>query len=252
MPRVLLSAGLAAVLVASPALISGQQKAAHHWTYEGEEGPIHWGDLDPAYSACKSGTEQAPIDIIKPVAASLPPIRFDYKPSPLAIVDNGHSVQINYGPGSSIDVAGHRYELKQFHFHHPSENKIHGKQYSLEIHFVHADSEGKQAVVGILVDRGAASPAIQALWENLPTTKNQVSRPPGVSVNAADFLPAERGYYTFPGSLTTPPCSEGLSWYLLKTADEASSGQIEAFAKLYPMNARPTQPLHQRMVRESK
>jgi len=252
MRRIFLSVVLAAAVASLPARTAPSEGTKPHWTYRGHEGPEHWGDLDPAFSACKTGNEQSPIDITKPAAEHLPAIQFSYKASPLAIVDNGHTVQVNYGPGSSIDVGGHRYELKQFHFHHPSENKLHGKASALEIHFVHADADGKLAVVGVLVDEGAANPALQTLWDNIPKTKGRESKVAGVNVNAAELLPATHGYYNFPGSLTTPPCSEGVSWFLLKAGDHASGEQIAAFAKLYPLNARPVQPLHGRTIRESQ
>jgi carbonic anhydrase len=241
-------------VVFSLASTNGQEhKQAGHWGYEGAEGPSHWGDLDAKFSACKTGKEQSPIDIGKAEKAKLPPIEFDYKPSALAIIDNGHTIQVNYAPGSFITVAGHRYQLTQFHFHHPSENEIAGKSSPLELHLVHYDPNGKPAVVGVLISSAAReNGAIQTLWSNLPKEKNTEAKPAGVTINAADLLPRERGYYTFPGSLTTPPCSEGVTWLLLKAHDEASAAQVTAFARLYPNNARPVQPQNARVVKESE
>jgi carbonic anhydrase len=238
------------VLAGLGAAAGSEHQEAPHWSYDGAAGPDHWGDLDPAFALCKTGKAQSPINVDRTEKASLPPIRFDYRPSPLAIVDNGHTVQVNYAPGSSIEVGGHRYELKQFHFHHPSENTIHGRSSPLEIHFVHADKDGKLAVVGLLVNEGQPSVALQALWDHLPGEKTQESRPGGVTVNAADLFPRDRRYFTFPGSLTTPPCSEGVTWLLLVAPAESSSSQIETFARLYPLNARPVQLPNARAVRE--
>src|SRR4029077_16175671 len=134
--------------------------AGHHWAYGGHGGPAHWGELDQEYSTCKLGKLQSPIDIRRPKAADLPAIKFDYKPSPLKLIDNGHTIQVNYAPGSSIDVAGAHYELVQFHFHKPSEEKVQGKSHAMVTHLVHKGSDGKLAVVAVLLDKGSANPTI--------------------------------------------------------------------------------------------
>lgn len=229
--------------------------AAHqpaHWTYEGEEGPGAWGELDEAYATCKLGHEQSPIDIRNAQVSVLDPIRFDYHASPLRIVDNGHTIVVNYASGSSITVGGHRYELKQFHFHHPSEEKIDGRGFQLVIHLVHADSEGKLAVVAVLLDSGPEQPTVQTIWSHLPKEKKTETTVTDVTVNAADLLPAERGYYTFMGSLTTPPCSEHVTWFVLKEPGSVSASQVESFSSIYPLNARPIQPIGDRVIRVSK
>jgi carbonic anhydrase len=248
---IMLTALMLAVTSLAPA--NGQEhKQGGHWSYEGAEGPDHWGDLSASFDACKTGKEQSPINIGKMEKVSLPAIQFDYKASPLAVVDNGHTIQVNYAPGSSIEVGGHRYELKQFHFHHPSENEVAGKPLPLELHLVHADADGKLAVVGVLISTGAkGNSTLQSVWDNLPKDKNNEAKPSGVTINAADLLPKEHAYYTFPGSLTTPPCSEGVTWLLLKAHGEVSAAQLNVFAKLYPHNARPVQQQNARVVRES-
>ena len=250
MKKVLLAFSL--VLVGCLAWAQETKPPAHEWTYDGEEGPKRWGDLKPDYATCKLGQRQSPIDIRDAKEASLPSIQFDYKPSALKIINNGHTVQINYAPGSFITVGDKRYELRQFHFHHPSEEHINGKAYGLVIHLVHADSEGHLAVVAVLLKSGSASPVIQKLWENLPKTEGKEESVSGVEINATALLPQHLGYYTFEGSLTTPPCSEGVTWFVLKTPLEGSAGQVEAFAKLYPHNARPTQPSNGRTITESE
>jgi carbonic anhydrase len=247
-------ATLAAAHPSDPKAHASDPAAAHapHWTYEGEEGPANWGDLDQTYATCKIGHEQSPIDIQNAQEAPLEPIQFEYKASPLKVMDNGHTVVVNYAPGSFITVAGHRYELKQFHFHHPSEEKINGKGFPLVIHMVHADADGKLAVVGVLLDPGAAQATVQAIWDHLPKEKKVEAAAEGVTVNAADLLPANRGYYTFMGSLTTPPCSENVTWFVMKTPGSVSEAQVETFSQIYPMNARPTQPVGNRTIKVSK
>jgi len=237
---------------AAPAVQTAAPKAPAHWTYEGEEGPAEWGAIDPAYAACKLGHEQSPIDIQNAQEAALESIQFDYKAAPLKVLDNGHTIVVNYAAGSSISVGGHKYELKQFHFHRPSEEKVNGKSFELVAHLVHADAEGKLAVVAVLFDKGAAQATVQSIWEHLPKEKKVETAAEGVTVNAADLLPAAHGYYTFMGSLTTPPCSEGVTWFVLKTPAAVSAAQVEAFSKIYPLNARPTQPLGSRIVKASK
>ena len=249
--RIMLTALALAMTSLAPA--SGQEhKQGGHWGYEGAEGPDHWGELSASFSACKTGKEQSPINIGRTEKVSLPAIQFDYQPSPLAVVDNGHTIQVNYAAGSWIEVGGHRYELKQFHFHHPSENEVAGKQFPLELHLVHADAGGKLAVVGVLISTGPkGNAALQSVWDNLPKEKNKEARPGGITINAADLLPKQHAYYSFPGSLTTPPCSESVAWLLLKAQGEVSAAQLNVFAQLYPHNARPVQKQNSRVVRES-
>jgi carbonic anhydrase len=241
-----------ATLFGSVAIIPQETEHHAHWAYEGKDGPNKWATLDPAYSECKVGHHQSPIDIRHTEKAGLPPIQFDYSPTPLKIVDNGHTVMVNYAPGSFITVGDHQYQLTQFHFHHPSEEHIHGKGFDMVIHMVHSDASGNLAVVAVLLKAGKVNSALQIMWEHLPKEKDKVAAVEGVSVNAAGFLPVNRGYYTFVGSLTTPPCTEPVTWFVLKTPEEISSGEVEVFARLYPHDTRPTQRLEGRVIRESK
>ena len=233
-------------------LLAGNIAAQEHWDYSAAHGPEHWGDLNPQYALCKNGHQQSPIDIRNPKKASLPPIQFDYKPSPLHVIDNGHTIMVNYGSGSSISVDGKKYALKQFHFHRPSEERINGKGYEMVVHLVHADDRGNLAVVAVLLQQGKDNALVHELWNDLPKEKEKEEVLDNVQVNAAGLLPAERGYYTFPGSLTTPPCSENVTWFVLKHPVTISSAEIEQFSKLYRHDARPTQPLYDRVVLESK
>jgi carbonic anhydrase len=151
-----------------------------------------------------------------------------------------------------LTIGDKTYELKQFHFHHPSEEHVNGKRYDLVAHLVHADAQGHLAVVAVLFDKGTANPLIATLWKNIPSEKEKAQDVPSVSIQLQDLLPADRGYYTYPGSLTTPPCSEGVTWYVLKTPSTLSPEQVAAFAKIYPSNARPIQPTNGREVLETK
>ena len=241
---------LSVLLVPAPAF--AQEVHPPHWTYEGKEGPAAWGKLDSTFAACSIGHTQSPIDIQGAKSADLPALKFDYKAVPLNIVDNGHTIQINYPAGSTLTVGDKTYALKQFHFHHPSEEHVNGHGYAMVAHLVHADSEGHLAVVAVLLDKGADNPLIAALWKNLPSEKGKASDVPTVTVDVNELLPADRGYFTYAGSLTTPPCSEGVTWFVLKHPSTISEGEVAAFAKVYPTNARPIQPANNRDIRETK
>jgi carbonic anhydrase len=236
------------------AVISAAQehRPEHTWDYGESKGPSYWGDLKPEYAPCRNGHRQSPIDIRNPQKADLPPIEFDYKLSPLHIIDNGHTIMINYGPGSSISVGGKKYALKQFHFHRPSEETINGKSYAMVVHLVHADQEGKLAVVAVLLQEGEDNPLVHDLWNDLPKEKEKEEERDSVQIDVTGLLPADRGYYTYLGSLTTPPCSENVTWFVLKHPVTVSRAEIRQFAKLYRHDSRPTQPLYDRIVLESK
>ena len=227
--------------------------AAHpHWSYGGHGGPADWGALEPEFATCKLGRHQSPIDIKGAKTADLPAIAFHYQPAPLAVIDNGHTIQVNYAPGSWIDLGGSRYELVQFHFHKPSEEKIDGKAHAMVAHLVHKNAEGKLAVVAVLLDGGGASATIDAIWKHLPAEKEKEAVAAGISVDASALLPQDRGYYTFEGSLTTPPCSEHVTWLVLKSPLRIADGEIAQFGTIYPMNARPTQPGNGRPIEETR
>lgn len=221
-----------------------------HWDYSGEVGPEAWGRLKPEYSQCSTGQRQSPIDIRGGIAVQLEPIQFDYRTSGFSVIDNGHTVQVNLPPGNAISVLGRRFELLQFHFHRPSEERINGRQYDMVAHLVHQDAEGKLAVVAVLLDRGVAQPIVQAVWNALPLEKNEAQAAPG-TIDLNKLLPEDRRYYTYMGSLTTPPCSEGVLWMVMKTPVPVSPEQIDIFARLYPMNARPVQQAAGRLIKES-
>lgn len=228
-----------------------------HWTYEGATGVDHWGDLDPDYAACKTGRQQSPIDIRNARKADLPAIRFEYRSGPLKyLINNGYTIRVNYhdapGTGNFLIAGTARYQLMQFHFHRPSEEYIDGKPYAMEVHLMHQSSDGKVAGVAVLLEAGAPNSTVGKVWDHMPKTEGSEQAIPGVEIDPAGLLPANAAYYTYTGSLTAPPCTEGVTWFVLKTPVTISPAQIDEFAKLYPHGVRPLQPLNGRLVQEGR
>ncbi len=223
---------------------------APHWDYQGEAGPQAWAQLKNEFATCATGKRQSPIDIRDGIKVQLDSVQFDYRSSNFRVLDNGHTVQVNVSPGNFIEVTGKRFELQQFHFHRPSEERINGRLFDMVAHLVHKDIEGRLAVVAVLLDRGNAQPLVQAIWNNLPLEKGDevIARLP---LDLNELLPTDRSYYTYMGSLTTPPCSEGVLWMVMKTPVTISAEQIAIFSRLYPMNARPIQSASGRLIKES-
>ena len=222
-----------------------------HWSYDGKGAPQNWGGLKPEFAACQAGKRQSPIDIQDGARLDLEPIKFDYRPSPLRIIDNGHTVQVNFSEGSSISVSGIRYDLKQFHFHKPSEERVNGKVYDMVIHLVHQSNDGRLAVVAVLMETGLPNAFIGSLWPYLPLESGREISLPEVMVDVNTLLPESRNYYTYMGSLTTPPCTEGVLWLVMKNSVSVAAEQVGIFGKLYSMNARPAQPANGRLIKES-
>ena len=241
---------LAVVLAAALAGSSGLCAAAgkEPWSYAGPSGPAKWGTLEKGFAVCKTGELQSPIDIpdAKVRKGDLPALLFNYKPSVLRIIDNGHTVEVIYDPGSYVSVDGKQYNLVQFHFHKPSEEKVDGKGHEMVVHLVHQANDGKLGVVAVFLDPGKENALIKTLWSNLPAVKEKENVVPTVKINAVELLPQNKGYYTYSGSLTTPPCSEDVTWFVLMTPVQVSADEIARFGRLYPMNARPVQPLNGR------
>jgi|SRR5690348_14138154 len=224
------------------------------WSYDGPSGPEHWASLDPAYAAC-AGKQQSPIDIRNATPAALAPLRLKFKNGPLTIVNNGYTaVRVDYpsGNGNLMFAGSDRYELTQFHFHHPSEEQIDGKPSDMGIHFMFRGSDGKIAGVAVLLKAGRPNAAIRELWKYMPRVAARENEIPGVRMNPAALLPRDTSYYTYMGSITAPPCTEGVKWFVLKTPLQTSREQINAFATLYPHDVRPPQPLKGRVVLESQ
>ncbi len=218
-----------------------------HWTYSGEEGPAHWGTLSPAYKACSTGRNQSPINLTGFVESELKPLEIAYKAGGNKVINNSHSVMVAYQSGSVLKVDGIDFELKQFHFHAPSENTINGKSYPMEVHLVHMDKDKNLAVVAVMFEEGAANPMLEKIFSVMPKKPGGKDLAEAVTVEA--ILPKERGYYRFNGSLTTPPCSEGVRWMVMKKPVTASKEQIEKFSHvMHHPNNRPVQPLNARAV----
>jgi carbonic anhydrase len=226
------------------------EQNAQHWSYDGEEGPAHWGKLSSAWAQCESGKRQSPIDIQNGIKVDLEPIKFEYQPVHYKVTNNDHTIQVDLEPGNRITLTGHSYELLQFHFHRPSEERVNGKGYPMVVHLVHKDEGGKLAVVALLIDEGVANSLIQNVWNNLPLEKSDPVVPVSL-LDVTQLLPLSREYYTYMGSLTTPPCSEGVLWMVMKQPIKMSASQIAIFARLYPMNARPIQGNGERIIKES-
>ena len=222
--------------------------AATRWGYAPHDGPARWGTLDPAFRACALGREQSPIDLTGGCNADLSPVEFDYRRTRIAIENTGRTIQMKPDPGSGIVLDGVRFELQQFHFHHGSEHTVGGVRLALEMHLVHRNDGGSLAVVGVLFEEGAANRALAPIWAQLP-------REPAASIVArgsldlAALLPAGRTTWRYRGSLTTPPCDEGVAWVVLTEPLTLSAAQIDAFAALHPNNCRPLQPLGERVLR---
>ena len=221
-----------------------------HWSYEGPTGPQAWARMSPEFARCGSGERQSPIDIREGMKVDLEPIIFEYRPSPFKVIDNGHTIQANVGGWNSMRVMGRRFRLVQFHFHRPSEEAIDGRQFEMVVHLVHKDSEGRLGVVAVLVDGGVRQPAIQAVLNNLPLEKGEEVAA-ATNLDLAQILPESKKYFTYMGSLTTPPCSEDVLWVVMKQPVQASVDQLDLFSRMYPMNARPIQSAAGRMIKES-
>ena len=222
--------------------------AAVHWGYSGENGPEHWGELADEFIMCAQGKNQSPINLTNFVEADLAPLEFAYKTVVTEILNNGHTVQVNYAPGGMMMIDGMTFELKQFHFHAPSENHIKGQSFPMEAHFVHADKEGNLAVIALMFEEGESHPVIEALWKQLPVHEGD-THTLEIEVDPLKLLPQDTDYYRFNGSLTTPPCSEGVRWFVMKQAVSVSPEQVEAFSHaLHEPNNRPVLPVNARSV----
>ena len=220
----------------------------HHWNYEEVN---HWGDV-AEFATCKVGKEQSPINIVtKSVKKSeLAPLDIHYVASKAEIVNNGHTIQLNLSAAGFANLKSKQYKLVQFHFHTPSEEKIDGKNYPLVAHLVHKDDVGNLGVIALLIKEGKENAALKSVFANLPKAEGKSDL--ADNINVSDFLPKSLTYYGFNGSLTTPPCSEGVAWHVVKEPIELSKAQIASFRAIFKKNARPVQPLNGRTVEESK
>ncbi|MHB0775963.1 carbonic anhydrase [Halomonas sp. WWR20] len=237
----LLVAGLSGAL---PAFGAGSTS----WSYAGEHGPSHWGALDPAFATCEAGSNQSPINLEGMLDGDLPALHVHYGAKSRKIVNNGHALQIDYPQGNAISLEGRRYSLKQAHFHTPSEHAVNGRRYPMEGHLVHADDDGNLAVIAVMFERGQEHAALADAWDQVPQQQGEaLSLLEGIDATA--LLPDDRGYYRANGSLTTPPCTEGVRWLVMKQPVQASRAQMDSLAEAvgHPNN-RPLQPLNARVI----
>ena len=225
-----------------------------HWSYEGEAGPQAWGQLKPAFNVCAIGKRQSPINIEESITLQGPaePLVFNYQPSSGTVVNNGHTIQVDLYGDNSVTVRGSNFKLVQFHFHHPSEERVNYKGFSMVAHLVHKNMEGQLAVVAVLLNPGAANALIDKVWTHMPLDSGDRVRLPTGLIDMNELLPKDQRYYQFMGSLTTPPCTEGVLWMVLKQPTTVSPGQIKLFAQLFPNNARPVQAVNGRAVRDAQ
>ena len=227
------------------------------WHYEGAEGPSNWGRLSPAFAACGTGRHQSPIDLTKPIRGTTAELKTTFPPAELRIAhhehmadgtNNGHTIQIDYAGADTLTLGGVSYQLVQYHFHAPSEHTVDGRQFPMEMHMVHRSSDSRLAVVGVLIAEGAHNAAFDPVWANLPATKGVRTHLPAVKVDVDALLPLARTSYRYSGSLTTPPCSEGVSWIVMTTPIQLSREQVTAFTRIIKGNNRPVQDLNGRAV----
>ena len=221
---------------------SGEKHAAH-WEYEGAMGPENWGKEFPT---CGRGKSQAPLNIKGPFEKVRFSVAPDYKQGQLKIVNNGHTIQVNVPVGSKIRIDGRAYDLMQFHFHRPSEEHIDGKPSVMVVHFVHKNLEGELAVLAVMLREGNENPGIKTLWTHAPPKEGPEVVPDGVMFNPANLLPREMDFFHYDGSLTTPPCTEKVKFFILKSQVNISKEQVSDFP--FKMNARPIQPANGRPI----
>jgi carbonic anhydrase len=242
---------IGAILVCNALVTPGYAGAQPHWTYEGETGPEHWGELSEDFASCRVGKNQSPIDIIteRIIDAELPPLVFEYKGETTEVINNGHTIQVNVTPGSTLKIKDNDYALQQFHMHSPSEHKVNGESFPLEVHFVHTNEAGELAVVGMLFREGAEHKELMHIGKMTP--REAVNSAPMV-VELEDVFTETRikveSYYRYSGSLTTPPCTEGVRWYAYPVIGTVSAKQIAEYQKLIGRDARGPQPINARLV----
>ena len=250
-----LAAVLAAVVFAGCGGDNGQEtEKPAPFGYSGKDGPSHWGSLDPSYGLCSEGRKQSPIDLTHAQPSALPRIHFAYEPAEVEVENNGHSLEVVYPPGSSIQLDGTEYELKQFHYHAPSEHEVNGHSLPMEFHFVNESDDGAVAVIGVLVEKGQPNPAVSKLVRALPKEEGE-TLPVSGELNPLDLLPPDpvsAARWSYEGSFTTPPCTEGVRWSVFKRPIELSAPQIAAFIGVYDHNNRPVQPLNGRELLVSR
>lgn len=224
-----------------------------HWGYEGAVGPENWGKLHSLFGLCDSGKNQSPIDLNNGIAVDVPGPRFDYRPSRFSVLNNGHTLEVGLTNPGSLTFGGKTYKFAQVHFHRPGEERLQGKAFEMGAHLVHKDEKGALAVVAVLMTVGREHPVVQAMWNHIPLAEGKsMASAADVSLDLNGLLPRDRQVFHYSGSLTTPPCSEGVEWIVFKEPIEVSPDQLRVFARLFSQNARPIQPANGRLIKESR
>jgi len=256
----LLVFGVSGLLREAPAAqeATGHKENQKHWGYKPDNGPAHWGELNPDWVLCAEGQKQSPVDLagasrqqLEEMKMAIPAanLRIVHQTHVLDAIDNGHTIQINYDSGETFTIGNESYELRQYHFHSPSEHTVNGRHYPMEMHLVHISKDKKLAVIGVFIEEGRHNAAFDAIWSNLPQKAGQEVHIEDVQVDIDDMLPGNKATYRYPGSLTTPPCSEDVRWFVYVEPIELSSDQIKVFRKIFHGNNRPIQPLNNRLLR---
>ena len=240
---------IALLLLPFQLITAGEDKATH-WSYEGDDGPEHWGELSPDYSFCREGSNQSPVDLVADFDVELPELVFQYHGTALREVHDGHTIRVDIEPGSFLEIPefGIRSELKQAHFHSPSEHTVNGKFFAMEFHMVHVHHDGRITVVGLMIEEGEENPMLSKLWAFMPEKAGDRTEAP-LTVFQSGVMPPTRNYFSYNGSLTTPPCSEGVRWVVLRDPLTASAEQIERFKERVGLSTnRPVQPHNSRLI----
>ncbi len=227
----------------------GGQNASHGWSYGGESGPFGWGNLIDDFKLCKEGRKQSPVDISAATVTSREKLEIQYADTPITITNNGHTVKVDYADGSHVIFNDKKFSLKQFHFHARSEHTLGGRDFPLEAHFVHQSDDGQLAVVGVLFEKGTEHPVLGEVFAHLPKIDGETRILRKKMINAAALLPQQRNFYAYTGSLTTPPCTEGVQWLVMAEPVSIGENQLQAFMEIFDHNYRPVQPINGRVVR---
>lgn len=247
-----ISVFLTALFFVTTTLATAQTAATANtpWEYSGNRGALNWGKLDPAYKTCSQGNEQSPIDIRGAhLNKALKPIEFHYITGSVTLENDGHTIVAHVNPGSYMIAGGVRYELQEYDFHHPTEHAVQGKLSEMDVHLLHKSADGKVAIIAVRLveDRDKPNAVLAMLWPHLPTTAGKTAKVTEI-VNPGGLLPSDRGYWTYKGSLTTPPCTEGVQWFVLENEIALSREQLRAFAAIFKMNSRPLQGKNGRRI----
>lgn len=251
MTNVIAWLGRSAWCAAAALPLVAQSADGAQWQTSGEYGPERWGQMKPAYALCDRGRRQSPIDIVATRRQPQPALQFQYRGAPLRIVNDGHTVRVRFANDSRMLMGAESLTLQQFHFHIPGGDRVKGEEFPMAMHFLHKSKAGRLVSLVVLFRLGAENPALAVLMPKLPVRGQPEQLLPDTTFNPMQLLPTTHAYYAYEGSLTAPPCTEGVLWIVMKQPLELSTAQMARLSQLFPNNARPVQPLHERVVRES-